>query len=125
MRMLIAALVAVITGCATPIHPDVARQAETPLACKNKTECDLFWQRTQVGIAKHADWRIQTATDVVIQTFGPGAHSPSLAYMATRQNNSDGSGRISINANCDNMFGCQPARSEGILRVKGCAEFGC
>lgn len=70
-----AALFATLSGCAvSQLTPAQLQEANDPLICSGKEECDLFWQRAQIYIANHSFWKIQIANDVVIQTYGPGQY---------------------------------------------------
>lgn len=113
-------LVAVLGGCATaqPIDPVKLQEANAPLNCHGKEQCDLYWQRSQAWIAQNSRYRIQTATDTVITTFGPLDSSADLAYQITKIPGGDGNANIIITAGCDNIFGCFPEQWEGILLFK-------
>lgn len=120
----IAVVVAVIMsgGCATPrdLTPE-EMQSLQPLSCTSKGQCDQYWQRIQAWIASNSRWRIQTANDVLIQTFGPGASSTDLAYTAIKNVNADGSATISFRAACDNIFGCHPEPYRALAALKAFA----
>ena len=118
--LLIGLLASALTGCAVrpPADPVFTARANAPLACKDKAQCDYFWQRAQVWISTRSAYKIQTATDVVIQTYGPVGVGLDLAHRAVRENNPDGSGRISIKAMCNNYIRCDPPVEESQLKFK-------
>lgn len=103
-----AALLASLAGCATQQMTPEQAAAVQPITCSSKAQCDLYWQRAQLWVAQNSTWRIQTANDVLIQTYGPGGDSPDTAYTILRAPNPDGSATISMHDSCDNVFGCTP-----------------
>ncbi|MBN3802551.1 hypothetical protein GXB81_05720 [Paraburkholderia sp. Ac-20336] len=110
-KCLWAALCLVATaGCSTQgqVDPDVMQIATTPLTCSSRTECDLWWQRAQSWVASHSKYKIETATDSLIQTTGPDGGKRALAYQITRTANPDGTATIGFSAHCDGALGCKP-----------------
>jgi len=89
-----------------------------PLLCATKAQCDTYWQRAQAWIAANSSWKIQIATDSIIQTYGPGGAKVDLAYLVTRLPNEDGSARIAIKPDCDNVFRCYPTKTDAIVAFK-------
>ena len=91
-----------LAGCQTvePIHTP-------PLECEGEDQCKLYWERAQVWVAKYSYWKIQVATDVVIQTFNATQSSTYNHYSLVREPMGGGVERISMTTGCDNMFGCQ------------------
>jgi hypothetical protein len=112
-------LLAVLTGCAT-VGPDpqTLSQLQEPLICADKTECDFFWQRAQIWIANNSTYKIQTATDTIIETYGPMGTRVELAFRAIRIPNMNGSAQITLAAGCNNIFGCQPDKYQSILNFR-------
>jgi len=55
-------------------------------------------------------WKIQSATDVVLQTYAPINHEVSYGFAVTREPSVDGY-RIGMTLQCGNLLGCdlQPA----------------
>ncbi|HZZ06394.1 hypothetical protein [Paraburkholderia sp.] len=108
---LLAALCLVATaGCSTQgqVNPDVMQIATTPLTCSNKTECDVWWQRAQTWVTSHSKYKVESATDTLIQTAGPDGGKRALAYQITRTPNPDGTATIGFAAHCDGSLGCKP-----------------
>lgn len=113
---LIAGLAITLMGCSTP-QPLTEKQLQdiTAPSCSTKAECDTMWQQSQVWIAQHSAWKLQTVTDTIIQTYGPG-DSTDVAYTITRIPLGGGINSISMRAACGNLFGCVPRRpSEEII----------
>ncbi len=134
-KYLIAPLVFLLAGCASQApavtpeqlaaqHEALMKQmqeqseAMKPISCANKELCDIYWQRVRTWIESNSSWRIRTATDVVIQTYGPGAGETNLAYSSMRENQSDGSATITTQASCDTVFGCEPEPWKAIESLK-------
>ena len=107
-RIIIAAcVVTILTGCATgsKLTPEQKSLANEPLLCSTKQDCDFMWQRAQSWVANNSHFRIQVATDTLIQTFGPSADA-YFAFTITKELNREGGARIMIAPQCGNMFGC-------------------
>lgn len=112
-------LIGALAGCATtPADPTTMYIAQKPLICKDKAQCDIFWQRAQAWVGNNSGYKIQTVSDSIIQTYGPLNAKVELAHLVTKVPNNDGSAQIFIKSNCANMFGCQPDRFVSIARFK-------
>lgn len=110
---------AALAGCANMADtPPPGSEAYEPLTCASRPECDVYWTRAQVWVADHSRYKIQTATDAVIQTYGPIEWRPDLAYKVTREAKADGSARIRIDATCYSPAGCAPSRTEATIAFK-------
>ncbi len=109
-RILLILMCALAAGCAThgQVNPDVMQTATAPLTCSDKTQCDLWWQRAQDWVRSHSTYEVQTVTDSLIQTTGPGGGKRALAYEITRAPNKDGTATIGFAAHCDSSLGCKP-----------------
>lgn len=108
--LLALALVACLAACAAP-NPALTEEAQRPLTCATGPDCDAKWDAAQLWIVNHAGFKLQTATNVVLQTFGPSTatnDSTRLAVTVTREPDSPGRMRIRIKASCGNPFGCTP-----------------
>ena len=101
-----------------PDDPAKNPEAAAPLACLDKTQCDLYWQRAHARIAVNSKYRVQHVTDTVIQTYGPMTGTFDLAYTVVKTPSADGSGRIAIACACGNLFHCEPTRTEATIAFK-------
>ncbi len=120
-KMLMASCVTLaLAGCAsqTPLDPQVMALAERPLVCNDKAQCDRYWQAAQVWIAENSNFKIQTISDTLIQTYGPVSPDTDLAYTVMKVPQSGGANRIMIRAGCGNMFGCHPRPAEAAAKFK-------
>ncbi|WP_345812400.1 hypothetical protein AAGS40_00115 [Paraburkholderia sp. PREW-6R] len=109
-KSLLAVLCAAAAGCSTQgqVNPDVMQIATTPLTCSSKAQCDTWWQRAQTWVTSHSKYKVETATDTLIQTSGPDGGKRALAYQITRTANPDGTATIGFAAHCDGSLGCKP-----------------
>jgi hypothetical protein len=109
-KALLATLCVLAAGCSTrgQVDPDVMQIATTPLTCSSQTECNMWWQRAQTWVTNHSHYRIEAATDSLIQTAGPDGGKRALAYQITTTPNSDGTATIGFAAHCDSSLGCKP-----------------
>lgn len=120
MKSLIFTALALLAGCATQQagDPFIESKARTPLICKDKAHCDLYWQRAQIWVQQNSRYRIQNVTDTIISTYGPFGSNVWLAYQVARVPQGDGGAEITIRAACDNMFGCNPNVTYAIAAFK-------
>lgn len=101
-----------IGGCATT--PDPQRLAmqeqinQTIPTCSGVDDCNAKWEAAQLWIVHNTAYKIQTATSVLIETYNPSQHSPSLAARVTKEPQGGGKYRLLVALWCDNMFGCVP-----------------
>ena len=121
MRSIVMGLLAgaLFAGCATGGANRAAMQAEfnsTIPTCDSKEACDAMWEAAQLWIAKNSRLKIQTATNVLIETYGGGQNSAVLAMRATKEPAGGGKSRIVFDGGCNNMFGCVPNVFEAGIR---------
>lgn len=64
--LLIGGLAVLMAGCGTFYKPTAGGSVE----CQG-AQCALMWQRVQTWVATNSRYRIQIATDSILQTFGP------------------------------------------------------
>lgn len=119
-RMVAGVLGIAVAGCATvgEVDPAMAKEANAPLLCEGKDQCDLYWRRAQVWLASNSHYRIQSATDTVISTHGPTQHSVDRAYQIVRVPLSSKIDQITIQSGCANIFGCSTNELERALSFK-------
>ena len=87
-----------------------ARLSVAPM-CEG-ADCTDMWQRAQLWVANHSKWKIQTATDVLIETFNPIGYQPSYGFSVTREPLGNGRYRISMALHCGNPLGCDPKATD-------------
>lgn len=74
--------------------------------------CKIEWQRAQFWLAKHATTKVQTATDVLIQTYNPREDSPEYAFSVAKEPLGSDRYRISADLFCKSMLGCSPKKED-------------
>lgn len=109
-----------LAGCATAAWDDPAANpvAAAPLACVDRTQCDLYWKRAQAWVANNSVYRISTATDTIIETYGPTTSRPELAYKVTRVPDGRDGARILIVTTCAPYVPCSPTRTDATVAFK-------
>jgi len=111
-----------LAGCAqTPVpgEPAASPASAEPVLCTSKAQCDVYWQRAQAWVANNSEYRLQTVTDTVIETYGPVATRRGWAYRITKvpDDNKEGA-RIYALPACSNVFGCSPAPTDAVIAFK-------
>lgn len=105
-----------LSACATtPDAPAVTMPLCSPENCK------VRWEAAQLFVVRHADMKIQIATDVLIETYGP-VRSTDIALRVTKTPIGEGLYRISLMAWCSNLFGC--SADPGDLQAQFASEVG-
>lgn len=117
------ALTLSISACAAP-PKGPAPVTTNPLLCKVPDECNLYWRRAQVWLARHSAYRVQSATDTVIATHGPSPHSVDRAYRVTRVPGTDGRDEITLDSGCANLFGCSTDRNADYASFRLYVQYG-
>lgn len=113
---------ALLSSCASMEAANKANQAkksqfqETVPVCTGEPECTAMWEMAQLWVAKNSDKKIQTATNVLIETFGGGQYDATLAMRVTKEPQGGGVYRIVFAGGCNNMFGCVPDKIDMGLR---------
>jgi hypothetical protein len=88
----------------------LAPARETPaFATCDSTTCREQWERAQVWIALHSKWKVQTATDVMIETYNPTQYDPSYGFSVLKAPVGGGRYHIGLALKCGNAFGCSPS----------------
>jgi hypothetical protein len=102
-----------LVGCATTPSPE--RQAllsefqNTIPTCEKDVDCDVKWDAAQLWVVHHAAYKIQTSTNVLIETYN-AVNSADTGFMVqvTKEPLGGGKYQILVNIHCANMFGCVP-----------------
>ena len=103
-----------ISGCAADISNRLqprlaAAAADRPLQCG---ACKLEWERAQLWLTKHSKWKIQTSSDVVIQTYNPVNSDVSYGFTVTKEPQERGAYSLSMDLVCGNPLGCDPLAAD-------------
>lgn len=112
------ALAAILSGCAS--NPErqarIAHFHATTPVCSGQEQCDAMWEYAQVWVASNGRMKIQTATNVLIETYGSRPNSPDLAIRVLKEPQGNGRYRIVFSGGCNNIFGCVPDAIETGIR---------
>lgn len=98
-----------LVGCLPPQPLELGPAVDAgPVTCD--TGCKVAWQRSQFWIAKHSLMKIQTATDVLVQTYNPTkATDQTYGFTVTREPMGGEKYRITLETSCANQYnGCSP-----------------
>lgn len=72
----------------------------TRQTCDNPGECKAMWEAAQVWVAKNAAFKIQTQTDLIIETYNSPFKDSGLAVRVMREPLGDGTYLLTITADC-------------------------
>lgn len=114
-------LAGLLSGCGPmPItnDPSAGSNADNPVLCVGKAQCDAYWKRAQAWVANNSEYRMQTVTDAVIETYGPTPPRTGLAFRVTRVPDDADGARIFVLAGCGNAFGCSPTSADAVAAFR-------
>lgn len=117
-KLLAIVAAAALGGCAvqSPERQAVMAEAQrTVPVCVGERDCAAKWDAAQLWVVRNAGFKIQTANNVLIQTFNPTNHSIYLAATITKEPQGGGRYRILAQFGCANMFGCKPDPAQAIV----------
>jgi hypothetical protein len=74
----------IVGGCnnatTDPVNAALVKAvANQPITCQAGADCDAKWSRATAWIAQNSAYKVQTASDSIIQTMGPLPNDPSPA----------------------------------------------
>lgn len=111
MRILIAITLSLVLAACASSPERQAKMEEinrTIPTCSGEKDCKAKWEMAQVWIVKNAGYKLQTATDVLLQTYSPTGSSTSIGVRALKEPVGAGRYNIMVSVWCDNIFGCFP-----------------
>jgi hypothetical protein len=107
-----------ICGTLACMPPSIANETELApaRAVGAVVECDSGckpeWERAQVWLAKHSAWKIQIATDVMIQTCTSVDESAFLDFTIIKEPTGAWRHRITVSTHCASWFHCVPGEDD-------------
>lgn len=108
--MLLCAVACLLTACVTvPPAVSEAKKAQYDASiptCTGEADCKAKWEAAQLWVVHNAGWKIQTATDVLIETFNPPRGDTRIAARVTKEPLGQGRYKLLIFTWCGNMFTC-------------------
>ena len=120
-NLLLAVAAAGLSACVPMQFSDPATgnpASADPVLCIDKAQCDVYWQRAQAWVANNSEYRLQTVTDTILETFGPLAGRTGLAFRITKVPDDKGGARIFASPACGNVFGCSPTPTDAVVAFK-------
>lgn len=112
--------VVALAACASTGGDDSRQVAPAmePLGCVDRTQCDVYWQRAKAWISSNSYYRVQLSSDSVIETYGPLPGRMELAYRILKIPDGAGGARITVVAQCGNVFRCVPTATDAVVAFK-------
>jgi hypothetical protein len=118
MRIVFLLIASTVVACVPAQPPGLAAALQpVPVAtshtCASTEACALSWQRAQLWLANHAHTKLQTVTDVVLQTYGVGA-APRFNIQVTKTPDGRGGAAVKIGLTCgmSGLVSCTPGSPE-------------
>jgi hypothetical protein len=108
-------------GCVAPPTPQEQTVLSRRLLCMSAEECSVMWKRAQLWVAQNSRYKIQSATDVVITTYGPIGVDAYFAHQVLREPVIKETEQIKLVLRCPNLFGCG-SRAEETARFQAYVE---
>ena len=90
------------TGAALAKQNEVARTIPT---CFDANDCERKWAGAQAFVTQNSGFRIQAATNSLIETYGPTT-SVEFAFRVVKEPIADNGYRLLVTVYCGNIFGC-------------------
>jgi hypothetical protein len=108
-----------LASCATTPSADIQmKRAElertTPI-CSDEKDCAAKWDAAQLWIVHNSGFKLQTTTNVLLQTYNATGGSPSIAVQVTKEPLGGGKYKLVVQVSCDNIFGCVPNQWDAAL----------
>jgi hypothetical protein len=98
--------------CACATSPAMqAKQAElnrTIPTCAGAEDCNAKWEAAQLWVVHNAAFKIQTQSNVLIETYNATGGTTNIAVRVTKEPIGGGKYQFLVRVWCDNIFGCQP-----------------
>jgi hypothetical protein len=113
MRILVVLGAASVLAACSAAPRAVPAPPPAPITCQTRADCEAKWSRAISWIVNNSELKIQTQSDLLIQTYNSIDASTSLAFTITRVATGEpGIYQITIAAGCANFIGCFPTPAE-------------
>jgi hypothetical protein len=102
-KHLLFASVLALGACASePYIPTakVVEAAKTPVICEGKEACDIMWSKAQIWVSENSGYKIQVATDSIIETYTAPDYSPEYSVKMTKMPLGNGKQELSLSIYC-------------------------
>lgn len=111
----IVAAVQFLSGCASMTPEQEARlekDAGQQVTCTQGDECEVKWGRAITWVSRISQWKIQTQTDNIIQTYTSVGGSAASSFLVNKVPLGNGVYDIAMISACDNLIACIPNATE-------------
>jgi hypothetical protein len=109
-----------LVGCAGGVTTEPVKTALKPAEgiafeaiCEGEEDCDTYWERAQIWVARHSKMKIQTSTETLVQTYEAQGASGSTYYFTVSKEplEEENEYRIVMEAACSGTM-CSPKIDE-------------
>jgi hypothetical protein len=101
-----------LSACASSTSAELQTALEPAASVGTSVECDggckLEWERAQLWLGKHAPTKVQTTTDILLQTYNPPGNNAWYGFSITKEPLGGDRYKISADLACANMIACSP-----------------
>ncbi len=107
-----------LSGCAAAIEEQKQLESQFQQSipvCNNEKDCKAKWEAAQLWIVKNSGLKLQNTTSVLLETYNPPQHSPTLAARVIKEPLGGGKYKIIISTFCNNFIGCTPDARQAAL----------
>src|SRR2546427_8369826 len=111
LRLSITAAAALaLCGCITAEQQASVAEPPKPITCHAGPDCDAKWSRAATWVTEHSKYKLETSSESLIQTSGPGAFETdsSPAYKITKVAMGPGEYTIEFAGGGGNLFWGHP-----------------
>lgn len=103
-----AGLSACVSSTSAELSTALAPAASVGTSVECESGCKIEWERAQLWLAKHAPTKVQSATDVQIQTYNPPGQHAWYGFSIMKEPIGGDRYKISVTMGCGNFIGCSP-----------------
>jgi hypothetical protein len=116
-KLFVVAAALVLQGCAASaeIQALQAQISATVPTCNSEELCRRKWEAAQVWIAQNSSYKLQIATDVLLETYNPAEYDPGIAVRVLKEPTGSTSYRFVVTVWCANVFGCNPNQYQAAI----------
>lgn len=69
-------------------------------------QCTAMWEAAQVWVVQNSAFKLQIATDVILETYAPPEYDGGLAVRVVKEPTGPGSYRFNTTVYCNNLLAC-------------------
>lgn len=91
---------------------------DRPLECVGEVACAKLWRAAQSWVVLHAGYKIQAASDGLVQTFNPTKYSRTWAFTLIRSPKKSGAESIDLLPDCGEPPMCSGSAAQMVARFR-------